>query len=214
MHFRSCCLVALLAAPICRGVQNPPSFAVVAVGPRNHSRIYGAPPAACSPPENATAFSGGDVAQCPGVTAADCCACCTANPLCNGYTLYKNVCYLKDVLSSPSQCDTCTSGALRAPLPMHHPHCATSAAHDFGPDSAGAMVATVPATNAGVCCTVCGEEPGCVSWTLFGGQCYLKAGYTGSKDCPDCISGMAPPGNKTALLPPQWEMQGMTFTGK
>lgn len=48
------------------------------------------------------------------------------------------------------------------------------------------MVAMIPVADAEECCTICGEEPGCVSWTLYEGQCYLKDGFTDSKPCSEC----------------------------
>jgi hypothetical protein len=183
-------------------------------------------PAQCTTPTSGISFTDGDIGTCPGTSGTDCCACCTTTADCVGYTLYSGICYLKDLTAAPpTQCPSCISGEIAPPMPptphSNHPTCNVSTHHDFKPDAG--LVSSFPSNTAEQCCVLCGEEPGCVAWTLYAQVCYLKNQYTGSVPCSDCISGFAP-GNRSSSntpptppspqpLPPQWEMKGMTFTG-
>jgi hypothetical protein len=64
----------------------------------------------------ATSYPGGDLADMNGTSVASCCAACSANPKCAGFTYRTAVesgapdCFLKRTMAHASDCSTCTSG--------------------------------------------------------------------------------------------------------
>lgn len=79
---------------------------------------------ACSVITTGIGYTDGDIGTCVSeassmTTSEHCCACCNATEGCSGFTLYGDVCYLKDRTALPTACDKCTSGTVsRAVVPQ------------------------------------------------------------------------------------------------
>ncbi|OQR88638.1 hypothetical protein ACHHYP_06714, partial [Achlya hypogyna] len=111
-----------------------------------------------------TDFTGQDVANVPGSTAAQCCTACLNNKACNAWSLWNNICWLKSGSNGQHSAPGTTASTVDK--------CSTPLANT---DYADNDLSNTPAAAASSCCAICRNTSGCNAYSWYQGVCYLKS---------------------------------------